>query len=212
MTNPNRVIVLKPGEEIPNGFEDAEDVDVTSHAESPLSPFLIGGTHASDANSQRPGTWFRNFENMWQYSKVYRVLGHVGEDGMPSPEWYKWYEEGAERRHAVRYPAGRDAKPEYLMWQGRKLGYVTARKLVYIPKYMERVGANSKAAAEFKRLYDILKRDNKLILRDFDCYPITRVYNWQALVDDPYRRFGHGFVLAHALEHGSTRAYVRLIV
>lgn len=212
MKEPKRVIVLRPGQEVPEGFEDASDVDVTSRAKSPLSPFLIGGTHASDNDSSKPGVWFHNFENMWQYSKVYRALGHLGENGMPSEDWYTWRDLGAAKTEAVRYPAGRGAKPEYLFWQGQKLSYLVARKLVYIPKYIGCIRENASAYQTLNDLYKILKRDNKLILRDFDCYPVRGPYDWQAMLDDPYKKFGHGLVLAHILERKSMTAYRDIIV
>lgn len=206
-----RVIVLKPGEGIPDEFEGAEDVDVTSYSQSPLSPFLIGGTHASDVNS-RPGVWYHNFENMWQYSKVYRFLGHIQEDGGVSDEWYKWSDQGAKEHRANRYPAGRGAKPEFLMWQGRKLSYVAARKLVYLPKYMECIRANPSAYTEFNRLHDIIQDGGLLVLRDFDCYAVKGKYPWQDMIDNPHRKFGHGLALAHALERSSLNAHMEIIV
>lgn len=211
-SDPKRVLVLRPGQEVPEGFEDAQDIDVTSRSKSPLSPFLIGGTHAADNSSSRGGVWFNNFENMWQYSKVYRTLGHVQEDGMPSEDWRTWMELGAAKTEAVRYPAGRGAKPEYLFWQGRKLSYLTARKLVYIPKYLGCIRENSEAYDALGGMYKILKKEGKLILRDFDCYPVQGAYDWQAMLDNPYRKFGHGLVLAQILEHGSMNAYTRIIV
>lgn len=206
-----RIIVLKPGELAPD-WKDVWDLDVTSRAQSPLSPFLIGGCHATDGYSGSPGVWFNNFENLWQYSKVYRRLGHIADNGFPSPEWEKWHHEGAALTQAVRYPAGRDARPEYLYWHRRKLSYVTARKIVYLPKYAERIIENQAAYDLVRELRKEYKAGRDIILRDFDCYPVNGAYRWQEMVDDKHRKFGHGFALAMMIEKGSIEAHRNLLV
>lgn len=52
-----------------------------------LSPFVLG-----PIDTYIPGKISRNFENLWQYSKVYQQ--HVDYAGVILPEWYKWRDVG----------------------------------------------------------------------------------------------------------------------
>lgn len=196
-----RIHVLRHGAEPPEGFVPDIDVDVTSRADSVLSPFFLGPIHDKWLDLT-----FGNFENYWQHLKVYRFMGHVLEDGSPSVEWYDWVAKGAELARASRYPAGRGARPEYSFWRNRRLSYVTARKLVYVPGYM-RLAATTD---EYTRLANEYRRGASLVLRDFDCYP-RQSLTWQQIWDDPYRKAGHGFALAMMLEHGRT-SYRSLLI
>lgn len=185
-----RVLVLPFGADCPPSFTPDEEIDVTSRADSPLSPFFLGPGVASDLT-------FQNFENLWQYHKVYRHLGHVGEDGLPTTAWTTWLRTGAASEAAHRYPAGRSARPVYSYWKRKCLSYTVARKLIYVPGY-------SRLAWRTPYFQELLARYQKgarLLLRDFDAY-YTPTNDWQRMVDDPHRKFGHGFVVAMMLERG----------
>src|SRR3990167_1869087 len=87
--------------------------------------------------------WFdyisQNMENAWQYSKVYAE--HIDEtSGRPTKNgWAVWAMNGWDNKHGVRYPMGKGRKPEYVWWEAGKLGYIEARKEVYVPLYTEAV-------------------------------------------------------------------------
>jgi len=186
-----RIHVLKHGEEPPDGFVPDLDVDATSRANSPLSPFFLG-----PVTDKYTGFEFANFENYWQHLKVYRSLGHLTQDGSLSKEWLAWMKKGAALTRAIRYPAGRGARPEFSYWKGFRLTYVTARKLVYIPGYARLAWPTE----EFQELRAAYKAGSKIVIRDFDCYP-RQSLTWQQIFDNPHRKAGHGFVLAMMLEH-----------
>lgn len=164
-------------------------LDVTSHDPEgcSLSPFRLAPI----------GGGFRNVENAWQYSKVYRKLGHIGEDGLPNDAWHHWRDEAKTYRNANRYPAGRGVKPEYIYWRARLLSYTTARKLLYLPLYSNAVVDTPL----FQELQDCYRRGQKIMLIDFDARD-TPTNDWRYLINDANGKFGHGNVLAMMLEYG----------
>lgn len=167
-------------------------VDTTSHAteawQRELSPFYLG-----------PCSLYDNYvsatmENAWQYSKLYKEF--ADSKGNPTKDYWKWAEGGWNNAVAVRYPMGRGAKPLYSVWRGRKLGYIEARKHIYIPLYMKAV-LGTGAFRELERLYRIKKL---LVLKDFDGYDHASFgKTLEQVVNDPTKKMGHAFVLAMLL-------------
>ncbi len=167
------------------------EVDVTSNSGfwSDLSPFLL--------DASKYGS--KSFENLWQFSKVYKK--HVmAIDGLPDASWYKWRDAGYANPKAVRYPMGKGAKPEYLLWDGEKLDYISARKKVYASIYAELV-AGTRGFKILSSLYSSTYEDDvPLVLRDFDAYDhIALGRTLCDVINDPNRKCGHGFVLAMML-------------
>ena len=166
-------------------------IDVTSHAQDVFrtcSPFIVGPVPLYG------GYTARNVENGWQYSKVYNRF--LDEYGDPSPDYFRWAEAGWGSSYAQRYPMGR-LTPVYSWWDGEKLDYITARKLIYIPLYSQAV-INSDGFKELKRLYD---SGQPLCLLDFDAYDFKSLhYSAEDIINDPQRKMGHGFVLKFLLE------------
>jgi hypothetical protein len=167
------------------------EVDVTSNSGfwKDLSPFLL--------DAAKYGA--RNFENLWQFSKVYKE--HIMLiDGLPNWRWYRWRDVGYANPKAIRYPMGKGAKPEYLLWNGEKLGYIEARKAVYAPIYAELV-KQTQAYGTLNSLYESLYDDGlPLVLRDYDAYDhIAMGRTLKDAINDPNRKCGHGFVLAMML-------------
>ncbi|MFA6359001.1 MAG: hypothetical protein WCY09_10185 [Candidatus Omnitrophota bacterium] len=157
-----------------------------------LSPFILG-----PCATYLPGVYAKNFENLWQYSKVYSPE-HIISGNYPlmhNNEWYKWRSEGWANPKAVRYPMGKGRKPAFLHWKGQNLDYVKARKEVYAMNYF----ANVIKTDSFKRL-ELLFRYNDLILLDYDAYDHREM--GRTLVDvinDPNKKCGHAFILAMIL-------------
>lgn len=171
-------------------------VDTTSRSTEAwsrgLSPFYIGPVPIYDDKLAA------NMENAWQYCKVYHQ--HLGADGNPSPDYWRWATAGWAAPEAKRYPMGRGAAPAYSWWNGERLGYIDARKRIYCPLYAHGV-VDTPA---FRRLVETYEQcvfeDKILLLRDFDGYDHTRAgLTLQQVLNNPQKKMGHAFVLAMLL-------------
>jgi hypothetical protein len=185
------IFICGPHNKAPNG---AEVVNVTSHSHDfgvGLSPFHLGPVELYG------GFVAKNVENAWQYAKVYNC--HL-KDGEPTEEYWAWAKRGWDNSYAVRYPMGRGAIPEYSLWDGRKLGYVEARKSIYYPLY-EKAARDTSAFKKLKELYESLNADFRdLWLWDFDGFNHRELnMTLQDVIDRPERKMGHAFVLAGML-------------
>ena len=169
-------------------------IDTTSRSHNwsmNLSPFYVGpcplykGAAVPEA---------RRMENAWQFSKVYPE--HVGPDGNPTPEYFAWAADGWVDERAHRYPMGR-RPPAYTWWAGEHLGYVEARKKVYLPLYAHAVGKT----AAFAHLLGLYREQEEIVLWDFDGYDYLSLgMTLKNVLEDPDRKMGHAFVLAMMLE------------
>jgi len=155
-----------------------------------LSPFVLG-----PVQTYLPGVVAQRFENLWQYSKVYKQ--HVGYDGFPLTGWFMWRTKGWADLHAHRYPMGRGTKPEYSYWDGEKLGYIEARKKIYAMYYFVHV-IKTKSFKYLEKLYSIR---GEVVLRDYDAYDHIKLgMSLVDVINNPGRIMGHAFVLAMLLE------------
>jgi len=153
-----------------------------------LSPFLLGPIETYS------GVCAQNFENLWQFSKVYKE--HTDLNGEPLPEWFGWRNIGWSDKKAHRYPMEKGAVPEYSYWDGRKLGYIEARKTIYAPIYAEYV----QKTGSFCRLKEIYDSGEVVVLRDYDAYDhIALGMSLINVINNPDRKCGHAFVLAMIL-------------
>ena len=157
-----------------------------------LSPFFLGPCKLYD------GYTAKCVENAYQYCKVYKQ--HTDMDGNPTAGYWKWALSGWANNWAQRYPMGKGAKPEYSLWLGEHLGYLDARKKIYVPLYSKAV-RQSNAYKQLAALYQ--QNDDVLYLWDFDGYDNEAL--GMSLIDvlnDPSRTMGHAFILARMLEKG----------
>lgn len=176
-------------------------IDTTSRNKDPrwreLSPFHLGPVdcyEVSGANGARVMLRARNVENAWQYSKVYP--GHVIGDVMLST-WFEWRNAGFAKDRADRYPMGKGAVPSFSYWNGERLGYVEARRRIYIPLYSKAVRATH-AFAELERIY---QAEGHLTLWDFDGYLHRELgMSYEDVIGCTTKKMGHAFVLAMMLE------------
>ena len=136
-----------------------------------LSPFFIGPLVASD------GEIANIFEHYWQCSKVY-PCHYV--DGKITPEFFewrkKWYAktEVSNKKTDSRYPCqelGHSPKDclfsvYYDGNEYQKLGYIEARKKLYIKEYAKLI-YNTES---FKWLKSLVDSGKKIALVDFDAY------------------------------------------
>ncbi|GAH86766.1 unnamed protein product, partial [marine sediment metagenome] len=150
-----------------------------------LSPFILG-----KIPTYIQGLEAKNFENLWQFSKVYKE--HLDKDGDPNDLWFKWRNWGWTQSRAQRYPMGKGSKPEYAYWDGEKLGYIDARKRIYAPIYAENVIKTD----SFRRLKDIYDTGRIIVLRDYDAYDHQKLnLTLIDVINNPGKKMGHAFVL-----------------
>lgn len=167
------------------------EIDTTSGSGNyrGLSPFVLGPITL-------PAIYSENFENLWQFSKVYWPE-HVDADSNPTQAWYDWRASGFANKRAQRYPMGKGRKPLYSMWGETKLEYVQARKEIYAPIYAHFV----RETPAYKRLEAIHASSNTLVLRDYDAYDhIKEGVSLAQVINNPNKKCGHAFVLAMMLE------------
>jgi hypothetical protein len=125
----------------------------------PLSPF-----HLQNEKGQRQ-------ENVWQFSKLYRVVKkqtqkewthpeevHVDEaTGEPNEAYWKWREKGMNHNRAVRYPNGFNGRHDCVCAitdDGQRLDYVAARKAIYCDFYVRHAQEHPSFLALKQRLED----------------------------------------------------------
>ena len=164
--------------------KDCLNIDTTSGSGEfrELSPFVLRVIEPSGMSVL--------FENLWQYSKVYR--DHIDFEGKPNAIWYEWRINGWANQRAIRYPMGKGAKPEYSYWNGEKLGYIEARKKIYAPIYAHYVTPTN----SFQNLRALYKTRDDVILRDFDAYDHQSLgMTLKDVINNPSRKMGHAFVL-----------------
>jgi hypothetical protein len=158
-----------------------------------LSPFYLGPCRLYD------GRISLTMENAWQFSKVFAE--HVGPDGNPTRDYFSWAADGWNLKRAERYPMGKDAKPVFHWWAGRKLSRVEARKEVYVPLYAEQVSRpTNRTFDDLKTRWLMFKHRKRgtLYLMDFDAYDYAGMTLTQVL-NNAGKSLGHGFVLAMLL-------------
>ena len=172
--------------------DDALIINTTSRSTNwskGLSPFFLGpidlyGNYKSI-----------NMENGWQFSKVYEY--YLEEDDSVGERYFKWAQDGWNDIKAHRYPMGKDVKPLYSYWGGKKLSYVEARKEIYIPLYAKAV----KQTYAFKQLQKMNDEGKDFYLWDFDGYDHKACgLTYDQVINDPNRKMGHGFVIAMLLD------------
>ena len=176
--------------ELPSGVVVVDTTSNTHPIYRELSPFILSAPPA------------KNFENLWQFSKVYKE--HLGIGGLPTVEWYVWRKEGWADEVAHRYPMGKGRKPEYSFWNGEKLGYIEARKEIYAPVYAENVAKTESYKILREQYTECNLRNKEMILLDYDAYDhIALGMSLEDVINDPSRKMGHAFVLIMMLT-GST--------
>lgn len=131
-------------------------------------------------------------------------------EGLTEPwyqEWLKWSDHirlsGEGKRHRAKVDTSRENPnvPLFSVYSGKKLLYVPARKVMYIPWYAKLV-QETKAFQYLKERFDA---GTSLVLKDPDGDPMDSPMEAEteerlkACIDDPKRIFGHGKVIASLL-------------
>ncbi len=163
-------------------------INTTSRSEldwsKDFSPFYLGPCKLyGDFES-------KNVENAWQYCKVYKK--YLDMFGGPNEEYFKWAQSGWTNKSAVRYPMGKNAKPEYSYWDGKCYSYIQARKKIYVPLYVKSVIKTN----GFKKLKELYNSKIDIYLRDFDGYDHDSLnMSLTDVLNNPTKTMGHAFVL-----------------
>jgi hypothetical protein len=193
-------------------------INVTSRSEvdweRELSPMYLGPVETYS------GKKARTVEAAWQFSKVASAIwseesqkfistDHLSEDGLFTQEWFDWrdFYWGCEAlthhspkfnqyKNFLRRPYGKNAKIEYIFWDGEKLNQVDSRKKVYIQLY-EQAALKSDS---FKKLCDLAIKE-KIKIFDFDSYDhIALGMSFEDCINYVDHPLGHGLVLANLIE------------
>ena len=191
----NNIIVLSKRDTCPEGYIliDTTSKNPNTELKRGLSPFYLGPVKCyDDLESQ-------NMENAWQYSKVYS--DQVDEFENPNEEYFNWRNTGFNMAFANRYPKGKGKVPLYSYWKVgtkyKKLGYIEARKQIYIPLYASAVYMTP----GYKKLSELIKTEKKIALIDFDGYN-NENFNMSIkdVINCGQRKMGHAFVLKMLLD------------
>jgi len=137
---------------------------------------------------------FYCFENYWQSLKRYEGISEE-----KSVAWWKGQTKGKRR-----YPAGKGKRVLHARHGDKQLGYVAARKEVYVPEY----DALMRATPSFQNLRRRVQAGEDVVVMDFDgprsadrgvaCERAT-VELLKRKIHDVAPPFGHGYVGAAAL-------------
>lgn len=183
------VHVLPVWEKSPYNCPEVSTVSSSGASIRELSPFILGPIAVGGLKSM-------NFENLWQFSKVYST--HVGSDGNPTPEWYDWRAKGLADKRAHRYPMGKGSIPMYSYWNGEHLGYIEARKRIYATIYAKYVAQT----ISYSLLEEMYTEYGEVTLKDYDAYDHVKLgMSLVEVINNPDRKMGHAFVLAMMLEN-----------
>lgn len=191
---PAQVTVLGMRQRLPRGVE-GRIINTCSNSDDSwqrdLSPFIIG-----PCNLYSPYI-SQTVENAWQYSKLYEEhasYSSILDDFCPTKAYWDWAGDGWSNPRAVRFPMGRGVKPLYSYWDGEHLGYIDARKQIYVPLYARAVLARD----GWRQLKEIYEQEEHIVLRDFDGYnhnSTTINLTLTEVLNNPRRKMGHAFVL-----------------
>ena len=167
-----------------------------------VSPFYLGPVECYD------GLMSETFERAWQCAKVYPWMANAnGDPGEGYFAWrdMMWAKKGFEHKIDIRFPVGKGnaRKCLYAWWKVdgafEKLGYIAARKAIYMPLYAKAVVKTE----AYRRLVELRDSGKNLMLIDFDGYNIHHPkynFTYNDAIHCPLLKMGHGFVLAMLLE------------
>lgn len=158
-----------------------------------MSPFFVGPLLTAK------GETCQRFENFYQYSKVHASL--ADSMGNPTEAYFEWRKSGFKEEKAHRHPKGGNGKTLYSLFYEEtedgyliesRLGYIEARKKLYIPSYAKLV-VNTEGYRIIKNIYD---EGANIALFDVDAYDeldMGRVVNANKVM-------GHSFVIKMLLQ------------
>lgn len=156
-----------------------------------LSPFYLGPVVAGD------GEISKCFENFYQWSKVGKDEYDIVSKQV-TPDFF------AHRKDGFAKPTGHKKRTSVLFslymidGEWKRLGYITSRKLIYIPEYAKLVVKTE----SFQKLKAMAEEGKKLLLVDFDgrdFYEDKKLTTLKDMVNER-KVMGHTLVLKMLLE------------
>lgn len=200
-----------------------KNIDVTSGSTNIISsgltaksfsPMLLGPVYEKEIF----GTGeliAQNFENYWQYGKMFPELGHIDIQGFPTPSWYIFRTKGYAKIKGDRHPDGtktndvafidatgknhyRYSTATSSMYMNWIMDYITSRKYIYCKGYAYLV----KRTPAFQSLVQQIDAGLSVQIIDFDVIEGSHLITKEFLkdrVNDPTKPFGHGYVIAALL-------------
>lgn len=172
-------------------FPNHRAINTTSRAktlnEQGLSPFYLGPVPLYGRYRAQ------NVENAWQYAKCYAQ--HIDRFDNPTEQYFEWAKAGWAAKRAVRYPMGKDAKPLFSYWAGKKLDYVSARRVIYGPLYLLAL----RQSQSYQWLKEIAEKE-PIVLVDFDGYDHDALNkSLFDVIHDAQKKAGHAFYIKASL-------------
>lgn len=190
------IYILNYNEKVPKNSKIVSTTTKSTGWSRGLSPMVVGPVDS-------PNGIAKNIENFWQFSKVYPNHTDNGLiNGNLTKEYFIWRKRGFESDFAHRYPMGKGAIPLFSFLEGvGRLSYIDARNKMYLTYYKDCV-KKTNAYATLVDIYEETKKEQKdLVLLDFDAYNhIELGYTYNDVLNNPYRKMGHAFVLAMMLD------------
>lgn len=201
------VSVLKIGHKDTDGY-DIVLKPVSRDSEGRVfSPFFLGPVSLPSCVGG-PRDVFHNFENAWQYSKVYPKAGHLDWENNITDKYLEWRQQGVDMEKAQRYPMGRGQVPAFSIFGRRRLSYITARKVIYTPFYA-RLIADVPMLVELRAEY---RKGAKILLLDFDASIDQSKAPFDELINWPHRKMGHSYVLRESIIRDDPDWYRKIIL
>lgn len=192
----NKIRVIGPHDKHVKAGEKRIIMNVTSSSKTwsqVFSPFFLGPIELYN------GAVAQNMENAWQYAKVYPFFADA--EGNPKKSYFLWAMKGWNNPRAVRYPMGKGAKPLYSWWRGKKLGYIQARKEIYVPLYTKAVLDSGYFEALVNFVDDCWRDGVEVCFWDYDGYDyLSKDMDPKEVINSPKYKLGHGFILAWMVE------------
>ena len=139
-----------------------------------------------------------NLLNAWRFCQVYPI--HVDDNGNLLDSYWSWAKHGWENVAAHPYPTGPDLKeyrnPLYVLWDGRKLDKISARKMVYGPGYI----TAARKTEGYQKILQAVRNGSSVLLRAFDGYDHDRLgMSLKEVLNAAERACSHVFYLKMAL-------------
>jgi len=180
-----------------------------------LSPMMMGPVHmlATDKDGHMHMERALNIENAWQFSKVWSAdVEPFGDpNGTIKPEWFEFRDSGWADAKAHRWPRGKAAalatatataanpnpnRPLFVLFEGRRMSYEDARKVMYIPWYAELV----RKTAAYRELEALVAGGTNVQIIGYDGrdFKSERLSIADCLADAT-KPFGHELILAAML-------------
>jgi hypothetical protein len=174
-------------------------------------PFFVDTTHKAAAGWSKGlspmvlgpvplygGRRAQYLSNALEFSKVYPE--DVDENGEPSQRYWEWATAGWSSPTPLSEPKGREVRPKFTYWDGKRLTGLDARKTVLWPLYRNAVAMTP----AFTHLGTMAERCPEIVLFAFDGFDEESFgMTLKDVLLDFRRPLSHAFILKAMLLHGN---------